>query len=354
MTRLTGLAFACALAADGAASGREEPTSARDRAIAAVERLGGAADVDKTRPGKPVVGVDLSRTAVTDADLVLLEWLPELEALDLRLTSVGDAGVAHLAGTKTLRFVNLFRTHLTDAGLPHLAGNAGLETLLVGGTQVTDDGLARLAAFPRLRKLSVFDTRVGDAGLEHLRRHSRLETLLLDKSKVTEAGKERISAALPGVRFGEPSPREAVLSAVRRFFDTMAARDAAGAAAVVLPEGRFVSARVVDGRSVTRSFTNREYLNQLPARKEDVMERIWDPEVRIRGRIASAWAPYDFWKDGAFSHCGVDAFDLVSTLEGWKIAGGVYTVETEGCAPSPLGAPRFETPAGEMAPPPAP
>jgi hypothetical protein len=41
----------------------------------------------------------------------------------------------------------------------------------------------------------------------------------------------------------------------------------------------------------------------------------------------------------AIGHCGVDAFDLVETPEGWKIAGGVYTVEMEGCAPSPLGAP---------------
>jgi hypothetical protein len=42
--------------------------------------------------------------------------------------------VAHLARTKALRFVNLFRTRVTDAALVHLAGNAGLETLLVGGT----------------------------------------------------------------------------------------------------------------------------------------------------------------------------------------------------------------------------
>jgi hypothetical protein len=36
----------------------------------------------------------------------------------------------------------------------------------------------------------------------------------------------------------------------------------------------------------------------------------------------------------------VDAFDLVKTPEGWKIAGGVYTVERTGCPPSPLGPPK--------------
>ena len=54
-------------------------------------------------------------------------------------------------------------------------------------------------------------------------------------------------------------------------------------------------------------------------------ERIWNPEVRVNGLIATVWAPYDFWIDGKFSHCGVDQFDLIKTEEGWKIAGGVYT-----------------------------
>jgi hypothetical protein len=65
-------------------------------------------------------------------------------------------------------------------------------------------------------------------------------------------------------------------------------------------------------------------------------ERIWNPEVKVNGLIATLWAPYDFWLDGKYSHCGVDQFDFIKTEEGWKIAGGVYSVESK-CAPSPLG-----------------
>ena len=65
-------------------------------------------------------------------------------------------------------------------------------------------------------------------------------------------------------------------------------------------------------------------------------ERIWNAEVRVNGLIATVTAPYDFWIDGKFSHCGVDSFDFIKTGDGWKIAGGVYTVEQK-CAPSPLG-----------------
>jgi hypothetical protein len=68
-----------------------------------------------------------------------------------------------------------------------------------------------------------------------------------------------------------------------------------------------------------------------------MLERMWDARVLIHGRIAVLWTPYDFHRDGKFSHCGVDAFSLVKTDDGWKIAGFIYTVEPEGCRPSPLG-----------------
>jgi len=130
--------------------------------------------------------------------------------------------------------------------------------------------------------------------------------------------------------------REAVLAVVQAFFDTMAAKDVTGARRVLIPEGRFHSVRQQDGKPVIRTFTNQEYLDDLPGRKESVRERIWNAEVRIRGPIADVWASYDFWRDGKLSHCGVDAFDLIKTEEGWRIAGGTYTVEAS-CEPSPLG-----------------
>ena len=46
----------------------------------------------------------------------------------------------------------------------------------------------------------------------------------------------------------------------------------------------------------------------------------------------------DFHLDGKFTHCGTDIFTLVKTADGWKISGGIYTVEPTGCEPSPLGA----------------
>ena len=131
--------------------------------------------------------------------------------------------------------------------------------------------------------------------------------------------------------------KTAVLATVQAFFDTMASRDVEGARRVLMPEVRFYSTREQDGQTAVRASAVEDYLKALGGRKQDNRERIWNPEVRVHGPIASVWTPYDFWVDGKFSHCGIDIFDLVKTPDGWKISGLTYTVERTGCAPSPLG-----------------
>ena len=130
--------------------------------------------------------------------------------------------------------------------------------------------------------------------------------------------------------------REAVLKTVQAFFDTMTARDVDGARKILMPQGRFHAMRMRDGKPDPRGFSNEEYFADLQASQQTMRERMWNPEVRVHGLIATVWTPYDFWIDGKFSHCGIDAFDLIKTEEGWKIAGGTYTVESK-CEPSPLG-----------------
>ena len=133
-----------------------------------------------------------------------------------------------------------------------------------------------------------------------------------------------------------PSDRDAVLAALQVFFDTMTARDVEGARGILVPQGRFHVIDTSKPGSEPRSFANEEYLAQLQASKQAMRERIWNPEVRVHGSIANVWTPYDFWIDGKLNQCGVDAFDLIKTDKGWKLAGGVYTIE-KGCPPSPLG-----------------
>ena len=128
---------------------------------------------------------------------------------------------------------------------------------------------------------------------------------------------------------------KAVLTIVQQLFDVLATRDPAAGRDLFLPGGRFVVLSEKDGkRTVTeRSFV--EFLDGLPKGKEKLLERMWEPRVIIHGELAAVWTPYDLHRDGRFSYCGVDAFHLVKTENGWKITGGMYTVERTDCY-SPL------------------
>ena len=76
------------------------------------------------------------------------------------------------------------------------------------------------------------------------------------------------------------------------------------------------------------------------ASQSRLLERIWEPKVMVRGRIAMVWAEYDFYANGKFGHCGVDSFLMLKTAGGWKATAISYTAETEGCVASPLGPPK--------------
>lgn len=48
-------------------------------------------------------------------------------------------------------------------------------------------------------------------------------------------------------------------------------------------------------------------------------EEIWNLTVQLDGDFAQAWCDYAFYVDNKFSHCGVDAFHLYRSKEGWRI-----------------------------------
>src|SRR5213082_3475982 len=85
-------------------------------AVKAVEKLGGKVTRDDKLPGKPVIGVNLAGTQVTDAGLKELKHLKQLTSLNLIHTPVTDAGVKELKELKQLTSLSLHGTKVTDAG----------------------------------------------------------------------------------------------------------------------------------------------------------------------------------------------------------------------------------------------
>src|ERR671910_631670 len=74
--------------------------------------------------------------------------------------------------------------------------------------------------------------------------------------------------------------RAPITAAVQKFFDTMASKDVAAARAVLIPEGRLIRVRTPSGEVSTT--TIKEYLDRLPASKQQQRERFWNPEIRVQ------------------------------------------------------------------------
>jgi hypothetical protein len=60
-------------------------------------------------------------------------------------------------------------------------------------------------------------------------------------------------------------------------------------------------------------------------------EQIYDPEIREDGGMASVWTFFTFSLGERFSHCGVNAFLVVRTGEGWRISGLADSNRRTGC-----------------------
>src|SRR5262245_54211681 len=73
---------------------------AEDRAVKAVEKLGGKVTRDDKQPGKPVIALDLSWTKMTDTRLKDLKDLKDLQSLILHFTLVTDVGMKELRDLK--------------------------------------------------------------------------------------------------------------------------------------------------------------------------------------------------------------------------------------------------------------
>ena len=117
------------------------PDQEEKEAIAAIEELG--ATIESLGPGGGI-SVSFTNKAPTDAALVHLKRLTNLEWLSLGNTNVTDAGLVHVKGLTNLTNMYLYDTKITDAGLVHLKELTSLELLDLGGSKVTDEGVNAL------------------------------------------------------------------------------------------------------------------------------------------------------------------------------------------------------------------
>lgn len=134
--------------------------------------------------------------------------------------------------------------------------------------------------------------------------------------------------------------RAAVIGVVESLLDGINQQDAAAVHALGIDEAVLISLRHDDQGNPRIGF-RKESETSFPEEDRNMVERIWNPVVQIEGNIASVWAPFDFYLDGKFSHCGINAFQLLKIADDWKLSATTYTVVTDGsCQTHPDGPPQ--------------
>ncbi len=144
------------------------------------------------------------------------------------------------------------------------------------------------------------------------------------------------SLFLPPAARGQASPQDEVAAVVRRLFDGMRAGDSSMVRSTFDATARLIS--VSDSAGIVRvGAADVDGFLAAVGRPHPVVwdERVWDTEVRVDGGLASVWTKYAFYRGDQFNHCGVDVFELVRRLNGWKIVHLADTRRTAGCWTGP-------------------
>ena len=116
------------------------------------------------------------------------------------------------------------------------------------------------------------------------------------------------------------TPAEEVRKVVDALFDAMRAGDSTAVRSVFTPDAQLHSTGFREGEAYRRASPADRFIAAVGTPHEETWdERIWDVEVRVDDALATVYTRFAFYLDDEFSHCGVNAFQLHRTTEGWKI-----------------------------------
>lgn len=118
-----------------------------------------------------------------------------------------------------------------------------------------------------------------------------------------------------------------VKKTVQTFFEGLNAADVAKIKTVCAEDMILQSVAVHTAANKFTSETAAKFYEGIEknAGKAKFEERVKEFKIETDGHIAHVWVPYEFYINAAFSHKGVNSFELVKFKEGWKV---VYVLDT--------------------------
>ncbi len=113
-----------------------------------------------------------------------------------------------------------------------------------------------------------------------------------------------------------------VKKSLEKLFVAMGNGDSASASVLFHSKARLMSViNGKDGKVRLEDEPIAEFMRQIGSKKaeETYEERVKTYDIKVDGDMATAWTPYEFYYNGKFSHCGVNAFQLVKLEGKWLI-----------------------------------
>ncbi len=162
---------------------------------------------------------------MTDAGMMHLKNLKQLDELSISYAHVTDEGLKVLEELPRLRVLMLSEVHVTGEGFRYLHGANMLEDLEFGAGQrkislaavsdiprlrclslqysdLTDSDFSKLGQLPHLQELDLTSTDISDASVPTLLTLHALKYLDITGTHISPAGREEILRGLPAVRIG--------------------------------------------------------------------------------------------------------------------------------------------------------
>lgn len=126
---------------------------------------------------------------------------------------------------------------------------------------------------------------------------------------------------------------EEVLKPIHQLFDGMRAGDSTMVRAAFHSTARLQTTFTdQEGHARIQTGNLENFLVAIGTPRDEVYdEQIWDYEVKLEDNLATVWTPYTFYRGETLSHCGVNAFHIVKTDDGWKITQITDTRKKDGC-----------------------
>ena len=131
----------------------------------------------------------------------------------------------------------------------------------------------------------------------------------------------------------QATEREAVIQTIKNMFDAMRTSDTTLLRSTFDPQMRLMTTyKDKEGNSKIHTGSAEDFITSIAKPHDEIYdEKIWNYDVQIDGLLATAWTKYTFYLGDKMSHCGVNAFQLFKSSDGWKIIQITDTRNREGC-----------------------